>query len=86
LITPGEKEFARIRQLPIVNSGFPARFSIVLSVFQELVAINAKSFLGWLPLGLHHQDEQKGLVLASKLALHFLIEVQSSVGWVLIFS
>jgi hypothetical protein len=65
LVTPGKKEFARIRQLSIANSGFPARFSIVLSVFQELVAITAKSFLGSLPLGLHHQNEEKGLVLAS---------------------
>jgi hypothetical protein len=34
-----------------------ATFSIVLRVFQWLVAINAKSFLSWLPLILHCQNE-----------------------------
>jgi hypothetical protein len=40
------KSFARFRQLPIVKSGFSARFSAVLRVFQYLATINAKSLFG----------------------------------------
>jgi hypothetical protein len=41
-----KKKFTRFRQVFTVRQGFFARFSIVLTVFQKLVTINAISFLG----------------------------------------
>jgi hypothetical protein len=49
-------------QVLSVKSGFSARFSIVLRVFQYLVAMNFKSFfLGLSPLVQHHKNEKQGV-------------------------
>jgi hypothetical protein len=57
-----------------VKSGFSARFSIVLRVFQYLVAMNFKSFfLGQSPLVQHHKNEKQGVY--HTVALPFTLKI-----------
>ncbi len=55
-----KKQFPRFGHICSVRAGCIASFYTVLSVFPKLLAINAESFLGWLPQVLHHQNEKKG--------------------------
>jgi hypothetical protein len=61
-------------QVLSVKSGFSARFSIVLRVFQYLIAMNFKSFfLGRSPLVQHHKNEKQGVY--HTVALPFTLKI-----------